>query len=84
MSQSNKETKSNQIGGLSCPCDASTGELTISSFELRKYMTEPLKIAKEIVLVAVDPRIDEMQDVIVSKDAKLNAMRNTIAVSLFF
>ncbi|XP_075991984.1 uncharacterized protein LOC142987239 isoform X2 [Anticarsia gemmatalis] len=27
-----------------------------------------------------DPRIDEMQDAIISKDAKLNAMKNTIAV----
>lgn len=30
--------------------------------------------------VAKDPRIDELQETIITKDAKLNAMRNTIAV----
>lgn len=32
---------------------------------------------------AVDPRIQEMQDTIITKDAKLNAMQNSMAVSSF-
>lgn len=32
-------------------------------------------------LAAHDPRIGEMQEVLISKDAKLSALQNTIAVS---
>ncbi|CAB3248237.1 unnamed protein product [Arctia plantaginis] len=34
----------------------------------------------EAETLAIDPRIDEMQETIIGKDAKLNAMKNTIAV----
>ncbi|CAK1603445.1 unnamed protein product [Parnassius mnemosyne] len=48
--------------------------------ETKSNQTMGLSCPCDASTAAYDPRIDEMQEVIISKDAKLNAMRNTIAV----
>lgn len=41
-----------------------------------------IQIDRTLFLAAHDERIDELKETIISKDAKLSAMQNTIAVSI--